>query len=129
MRVERPATRVVGIEVLEQTDEGMRLAVTVELTNTNDVALPLVSADYHVQLEGLDGSRFEDEPHRTVPARGTQQVRLTAALPTGGGDLSGAGYAVRGSITYQPPGELREVLTGSYVPLPSTQFSGRGVLP
>jgi len=62
----------------------------------------------------------------TIPANGVQTVTLPAALAT---DTVEAGdYQVRGTLVYEPPGEIRKLLTEYGVPLPSASFKAQGAL-
>ena len=130
LALEKPIARVQSVTLDEQTEHGSRVLVTVELANPNDVALPLVDAQYTLLL--APGSRvvsFRDAPNRTLPSKGRQVITLPAALPvSGGGNLRGASYRVAGSINYEPPGEIRELLTEAGIPLPSSEFFGSGTL-
>ena len=64
----------------------------------------------------------------TLPAGGRQTVPLVASFAADGQDLKGRACTVTGTISYRPPGQLRKVLTESYVPLPSVTFREQGVL-
>ena len=134
-RVPTPRTKVTAVKVTERTDEGARIEITVELTNPGDVALALVSAGYTVRVGGAAPVTFSSQPNRTLPAGGSQTVTLPAVLALSGGTSGGGepartlpGVVVTGSIVYEPPGEIRQLLTESKVPLPSAQFRYRGQL-
>lgn len=120
-----PRASVVGVKQIKQTDQGTRIEVTVALENPNDVPLPLVRSDYTVELGGRSYTG-RDVPARTLPANGKQQVVLPAVVTAGEG--GGTGYVVRGSVTYEPPGEIRKLLTDSHIPLPSVSFEQAGQL-
>lgn len=126
-----PEASVVDASVVEQTAEGARVVIRVAVTNPNNVPLPLVSSSYTLDVNGTSYA-FTQPPNHTLPRRensgGKQTLELYAALPTNGQNLTGAGYRVNGSVTYQPPGEIRKVLTDSYVPLPWVSFNGEGTL-
>lgn len=126
--VQSPTARVVGFSVQEVTDEGVRGLVELELRNPNDTPLPLTKADYSVSLGQLGTQTYHDKLAHTIPAEGKQMVLLPAAWATGGNLAGQRDLAISGSVTYQPPGEVREVLTESKIPLPSVNFSGRGVI-
>lgn len=124
-RVDPPVVTVTDARVVEQTAEGARIDFTLELSNPNAVALPLIASRYQVSASGSAVS-LSHPPNRTLPAGGRQTLILSAALP---GSLRGAEYNFSGSITYKPPGEIRQLLTESYVPLPSVGFTHQGTLP
>jgi len=123
-KVDTPPATVASVRVAQQTGEGVRLEVVVELTNPNDVALPLKSSSFSVRVGGAAAS-MSTRPNRTLPARGMQTVVLPIALATGE-SVSGAQVSVTGTITYEPPGEIRKLLTESKIPLPTTSFSYQG---
>lgn len=124
--VTAPTARVVDVKIVEAGPQAVRVAVTVEMTNRDDVALPLTMADYYVDLPGSKTYRSSQRPLASIPAKGTQQFQLTAALPVSGEAPST--YRVGGTIEYEPPGEIRMLLTESGVPLPRVGFQGAGEL-
>lgn len=127
-RVTRPGAEVKSLAVTEVTDEGARVEVTVELTNPNDLALPLRVARYTLRIESLGQTSLTDLPPVTIPAKGSRLMVLPASLPFEGGELSGQAYSFDGTVTFEPPGEVRRVMTESGIPLPSTPFRGEGTL-
>ena len=123
-----PSARVKSVHVVEQSEEGARLEVEVELINENDVALPLLVTDYALDVDGAGRFEFLDTVNRTVPARGKQTLRVAAAVPTGGRSLSGSTYRVSGLVRYMLPGELPRLAVESGVPPPSVDFVQEGRL-
>ena len=126
--LKRPSAKVTHVTIVEQTDQGAQVEVTVELRNPNSVPLPLVASQYTVTVDQIAPFSLHDEVHMTLPAGGRQTVTIHAAFAAGGDNLRGRACTVTGTITYRPPGQLRKVLTESYVPLPSVTFRGQGVL-
>ena len=128
-RVSKPEVQVDSVKVVDQTDQGARIEITVTLTNTADAALPLVDANYTVSVDGQEPVTFENRPNRTIPVGGTQTVVLPLVIAiSGDGPLAGRSVAATGSLIYEPPGEIRELMTESNIPLPSASFRYRGVL-
>jgi len=128
-RVSKPQVQVDAVKVVDQTDQGARIEIAVTLTNTAKVALPLVDASYTVSIDGQKPVTFSNRPNRTVPVGGTQIVMLPLVVAVSGdGPLAGRSVAVAGSIVYEPPGEIRQLMTDSNVPLPSASFRYRGEL-
>lgn len=123
------ATRVDSVQIDEQTDEGVRVLVTVIAENPNDIPLPIVRAKYEVELAGAESFKFTDLPTATIPAHGTQTITLPAALAIAGGNVSGNQFKVTGSLIYEPPGEIRKLLTEYGVSLPAASFKAQGALP
>lgn len=124
--VETPTIEVVNVRVAEQTGEAARIEALVELTNPNDTPLPLTSASYTLSVGSAGSVSLDDFPNRTLPALGKQTVLLPASVRTNGANLKGAAYTVSGSVTYEPPGEMRKILTESGIPLPWVDFSKSG---
>ncbi len=123
------SARVDSVRIDEQTAEGVRVLVTVVAENPNDVPLPVVRAKYEVDLAGAEPFKFTDLPAVSVPANGVQTVTLPAALAKGGGDAAGTSYRVSGGLIYEPPGEIRKLMTEYGIPLPSASFKDEGTLP
>jgi LEA14-like dessication related protein len=121
-------TRVDSVQIDEQTEQGVRVLVTVVAENPNDMQLPIVKAKYKVTLAGGGEFTFTDLPKATLPANGTQTITLPAAFALDGGDAAGTSYQVTGQLTYEPPGEIRKLLTEYNVPLPSAPFKDDGAL-
>lgn len=133
--VTAPTATVRRVLLTQRTAEGVRLEVDLELANTNTVPLGVVSGRYALQLEGIGGYEGHETLHYTIPKppdaagahqAGYQHVRLPLAFPFGPGQVVDTPYEVHGWVTYEPPGEIRQLLTESGVPLPSVPFSGSG---
>ena len=121
-----PSAKVTEVLVEEQTDQGTRLVVIVELTNPNQTPLPMPKAHYWVKV-GDETFDFQTIPLATLPGQGTQTLQFPAAL-TAGRSLSGQPYRVWGRISYEPPGDVRRLLVDYRMPLPAVDFSQRGTL-
>ena len=132
----QPSAFVSGVKLIEQTPEGARLEVIVELENPNLTPLPLAHSGYTITIDGVGTYRFADRPRRTLPAGveeggsavGRQTLRLPMAMSGPGNGPAGLTYHVEGSVLYEPPGAIRKLLTESNVPLPSVPFSGTGTI-
>jgi len=126
----RPVSaRVDSVRVDQTTDEGVRLLVTVQAQNPNNTPLPVTWLWYKVDLDGGGEFEFTELPKVTLPAHGEQTITLPAAFTLDDLALMGRGYRVQGKATYEPPGEIRKLLTEYGVPLPSASFKDEGVLP
>ncbi len=127
--VKAPTARVVAVDTDRVTEQGARVLVTVELTNPNDVALPLPKTRYRVAVEGAEPFAFETPPALALPPLETQLLTLPAAFATpDAAAMAGRPYEVTGAVTYQPPGQLRLLLSEYHIPLPTSRFSGSGTL-
>lgn len=143
--VPTPAASVKSATLANQAGDASRVEVLLELANESPAPLPLVQCDYTISVAGVGSFSFSDKPNRTLPGKprdpgattpgavgaagdGTQRLTLPAAFSAGGQSVKGAAYQVTGSVTYDPPGEMRKLLTESYIPLPSIPFSGSGTI-
>lgn len=124
--VKSPTARVVGAKLISTTEHGSRIDVMVELENPNAIPLPLIETRYSFTAAGDAASRGRDNPNRTLPAKGKQTVTVPVAVPKVVG--AGAAFAMEGTIDYEPPGEVRRLLTESKIPLPHVNFRGEGVI-
>lgn len=122
-----PTTRVTGARVVQHSEQGTRVEVEIELTNPNTTPLPLIKSDYTVSTGKGQAYHATERLNRTLPSRGKQTITLPAVF-TGGADTGESSYSVTGSVSYEPPGEMRKLLTESRYPLPSVSVSGSGVL-
>ncbi|MEE9212313.1 MAG: hypothetical protein V3U29_06635 [Phycisphaeraceae bacterium] len=125
---DHPTVRVVSVSLAEQTDAGVRVELLIAVENPNSVSLPLKQNRYSLTLDQVGTFSFTDAANRTLPARGVQTLTMAAALATNGRDVTGTPYHVTGSISYEPPGEVRKLFTDAGVPLPAVQFSDSGRL-
>lgn len=123
-----PQVQVRSLRTIQQTDQGARLELTLDVTNPNAQAIPLVYSSYDVQVDGATGFRFADVCNRTLPGQGRQVVVLAAAVAHDGQSLDGAAYRVSGWMSYEPPNKWRRLLTESGIPLPTVDFSQSGTL-
>ena len=123
--IQDPSAKVVSVRVTQHTDQGSRVEVQVDLSNPNTAPLPLKRCQYTLRIADAGVYSFDDYPQRTLPSHGAQSVVLPAGFPTDKA-LAGASYELEGSIQYEPPGEVRKLLTESKIPLPSVGFHASG---
>ena len=128
--VQRPTGEVLGVRIVEQTADGVRVEATLEVTNPNPVELPIEDASVSFTL--ADGKRFVSQvaPAVSLPPGGAQRFTVAAAVPKNrsGDTMIGSPYRLRTTLHYRPPGELRDILTESGVGLPSITIGGDGKL-
>ena len=123
-----PSVHVTDVRVVDQTEQGGRVVLEVDLINPNDFVLPMPTADYTVSVEGAGQFSFQGVvPLAVMPAQGTQTLQLPAAF-TVDQPLTGKPFAAHGSIQYDPPGEWRAFLTQSGFPLPEVDFQETGTI-
>lgn len=124
--VKSPTARLVGAKLMSTTEHGSRIDVMVELENPNALPLPLIETRYSFTAAGDAASRGRDNPNRTLPANRKQMVTVPIAVSKV--VEAGAAFSIEGSIDYEPPGEVRKLLTESKIPLPRVSFRGEGVI-
>lgn len=120
---EPPNVSVASVEVTAVSDEGASSEIELELQSGAEVALPLTFARYTLTMNGLT-YQGGTEPNAVLPAGRSLTIRLPAAVDGDPGDR----YSVRGTVEYEPPGQIRKVFTDIGIPLPSVGFSGEGEL-
>lgn len=124
-----PALSVTGAQAGERTPDGVSMIITLDATNSNDVALPLRDVVYTVDIDGqrvFEGTR---SPEATLRRSGTQQIKLPAVVNiTRSGDsaLASSRFRVSGTMRYITPGQIAEILFDTGVRVPSVSFSGEG---
>lgn len=123
--IDTPTAALVSASQTARSDEGSRLVAAVDVTNPNLVALPVIEVYYTMKVDGVGVFSFTQTGDSTLYKGGTQRLLLPAAFKTTK-DLSGATYSVDGWLSYQPPGEVRKLLTDTGWPLPRVWFSGSG---
>ena len=123
-----PSVEVLSLNVVEQTDEGARMVLTLAVDNPNDYALQVYDATYRVNVDGHEPFVFAD--FAVVPAMSPlerQMFQLTAAVPTLGEDITGRAWRVSGRFVYEVPGELNDIAYDSGVPRPAITCAQSGV--
>jgi LEA14-like dessication related protein len=129
-----PGFRVIAVRETDRTPEAAVLTFTISANNRNDVALPMRTADYRLELEGTQVFRGTRSARATVRRFGSQTFELPAVIPADTFDLSrlDAGedlpYRLTGAVEYQTPGELAEVLFDAGVRRPKAELNLRGRL-
>jgi LEA14-like dessication related protein len=76
LNVQRPSAAVTGVSVGGVNAEGFQLDVAVDVSNPNNVALPLTAADYTLGVGGAALLQGEANPRRSIPANGSLAVTL-----------------------------------------------------
>lgn len=132
--VASPTVEVVDAQVVEQTAQGARVVVLLRVSNPNTEELPMPRVTCDLDIVGGGRFTFTDVPYATVPGAGndddaqpgTQVISVPAGLL--GSAVAGKRYTVRGTVVFEPEGQLRRVFTDTGLPLPRSSFSGEGVL-
>lgn len=127
-RVEPPMVDVMRVALAEQSEEGVVVHAMIRVQNPNDVPLPLVASEYTVLLDPNHSFTFDDKLQQMLAAKGIQELRLSAAFATKGQAVAEATYHIRGLVRYEPPGQIRRILTDSGIPLPAVAYSETGQL-
>jgi hypothetical protein len=127
-----PDLDVVSVQRAQETDEGMVLSFGLDASNENEVALPLKTVRYSLELEGKRVFSGRRAAEATLRRKGTQRILLPAAVPwekIGGEAPAGdVPYRLSGELSYVTPGQLAEILFDTGVRRPSVRFSEKGVI-
>lgn len=121
-----PRIRATGVEVREQTQAGVVLAITLEADNLTKTPLPLREVTYSLYLDGEKVFEGERSAEATIQRFGSQRVVLPAAFVPTGKVQGRARYRVEGTMTYLVTGALAEALFDADVLRPSVSFVGEG---
>ena len=115
-----PQAQVLGVRRVEAGPDAHRYVIIVALTNPNDVALPMLDADYRLDIGDAE-YRGDTSPNATLPASGRLTLELPAVVTADGNE-----YDVRGSLELDPPQQLKQVFYELGLPRPRANFAGRG---
>jgi hypothetical protein len=125
-----------------QSDEGYVLTFTLLGENPNKSPLPLRQVSYSLSLDGKHVFQGTRSAQATLPAKGSQALTLPVSIPNdvgAGKGAEGAGadepppagakakYRIAGSIEYQLPGSIAELLFDSQIRRPKAGFGESGV--
>lgn len=126
-----PKLAVANAAPTERTDEGAAMVFAIDARNDNDVALPLRTVEYSVDLDGRRVFTGTRSAEATLRRRGSQQFVLPAVVnltdPANAGIADGVRrYTLTGQVYYVTPGQLAEVLFDAGVRTPSESFNFEG---
>lgn len=125
----RPGFEVTAADLVERTDEGVKLEFTLTGANRDEEPLPLRHVDYTLQIEGDTVFSGRRAAERTLPAGDRQQIVLPATVPLEAlAGLSSPRYVLSGQIEYSKPGALADTLFDAKLVRPKVSFSDRGSL-
>lgn len=129
-----PSFEVAGVAITEQTAEGMVVTFRVRADNRGEEALPLRTVHYSISLDGRPAFSGQRAAEATVRRYGSQEFLLPVALTLGEGrDLPAlptgqVPYALNGTVEYEVPGSIAELLFDTGIRRPSASFSESGNL-
>lgn len=127
-RTRAVSANVVAVRVLERSSEGVKLEALVQVENPNEEPVPLVEVSYIVRLGDASSPPITMPPSRSVPARASATMSLPASIPLGKDERAGTEYAITGTLRYERPGQVRQFLTESGVPLPAVEIRSEGTV-
>ncbi len=123
-----PKLTVHGVQLMNESNDGLVLEFDVDADNFNEEALPLEQIEYSLWLDNRRVFTGVRSPEATLRRLGTQQLRLPAVVnlnehprPTGV-----VPYRLSGTLKYRTPGEIPDILYDSRVWRPSVDFSDSG---
>lgn len=132
--IERPTVEVVDAQVVEQSALGSRVLVRLRVTNPNDEELPMPRVTCDLDIVGGGRFTFTDIPYATLPARDNEGTlapgEQVLIVPAGllGSAVAGKRFTVRGTVVFQPEGQIRKVMSDTGIPLPRASFTGEGTV-
>lgn len=119
---------------MQQSAEGLVVTFQMKAENRNAEPLPLRDVKYSLSLGGKEVFRGKRSAEATIRRYGTQEFTLPIAVPLGAGSsLAQApggevAYGFRGSVEYELPGSIAEVLFDTGLRRTSAGFSEEGRL-
>ncbi|MEM6552247.1 MAG: hypothetical protein AAF750_08985 [Planctomycetota bacterium] len=119
----RPSATVTGAYVTATGPDAASVNIVLALENPQAVELPVRFGDLRLRTGAGTTPTIETRPHVTMPPKGIATVTLQGVAKHNGQGLVGQPLTVTGSLTYEPPGELRQMLTDTGFPLPDIGFS------
>lgn len=122
-----PDLRIVGAQVVERTDAGAVIDMTIEGANRTAKDMKLRSIRYWMSLDGKRVFEGERTPQATFPALGVQSFSVPiaapiTALPTG----EKAAYKFSATLMYLIPGPLAEAMYDLNVRKPTVSITASG---
>jgi len=124
-----PDLRIVSAKIVERTDAGAVIDVTIEGANRTAKDMKLRSIRYRMSLDGKRVFEGERTPQATFPALGVQSFSVPiatsiTALPTG----ENAAYTFGATLMYLVPGPLAEAMYDLNVRKPTVKMTATGHL-
>ncbi|MEO1129132.1 MAG: LEA type 2 family protein [Planctomycetota bacterium] len=126
-----PKFTVLDAAIVEETAQGFVIEFEVEGENPNDEPLILEAVEYSLSLDGRRRFGGVRSPEVTLPANGSQRMRLPAAIGLGERETLPSGireYRMVGTVIYEVPGSIAELLFDSNIRRPRQPFSRNGEL-
>lgn len=125
--VTAPTTDVLRVDLTAASDAAARYEVIVTFVNPNLFELPMTHASYVLTVAG-HSYRADAVPNTTIPAQGQVNLTLPAVISAPGLSSLGQPYEVKGTVTMQPPGQLRNLFYEMGLPMPTADFTGQGTV-
>jgi len=125
--VPRPRAVATEVRVAETGDATARLDIVLELTNTGETDVELVTYDYTVSLE--DGSSYGGRwaALRALPPRESVQAVIPAIVPAPSA-RAGARWTLAGQVSYRDPQSIARILYEAGILRTESDMSGSGSL-
>ncbi|MHC5003485.1 MAG: hypothetical protein ACYTJ0_10210 [Planctomycetota bacterium] len=128
-----PSVRVVGASMVEQTDEAVRLAIDLELSNPSGEPVKMLEFNYTVGAAGRTAFSGRRAALVAVDRFGSRIVTVPAIVPFervgwADGPPESFDFSVSGSLLYLLPGALNRTLMEIGLRRPRVSFQGRGTV-
>lgn len=124
-----PVLSVQDIALTERSMDAAILTITVSASNPGEEALPLRRVNYTLWLDGKRAASVERTALYTLSGGGEAELSLPASIdPALLSASEGTRYRVSGSVVYELPGAIAEMLFDNNLRRPSASFSASGTL-
>lgn len=121
-----PTFELADVYTLPEGPDGRVVVFVVEGVNDSASALPLRDVRYSASLDGGESVSVRRGARATLPAKGSQTFELPVPV-AGDAGVVGA-YELRGSVEYQVPGALADLLFDNNLRRTRAGFSFSGRL-
>jgi hypothetical protein len=129
-----PRITVADVAVTDQSAEGLVVTFRMLAENAGSASLPLRTVRYSVSVDGRPAFVGERRAEATAPRAGSQEFILPVAFSLGEGKdfpsmpAATVPYTLTGSVEYELPGTIADLLFDSGIRRPTASFSETGRL-
>lgn len=122
---------MVSVAADGRSADGQRMVLTLEGRHRNEEEFPLAEARYRVVRVSDGATVFEGVrlAEVSLPPEGGQRFELPVAIPAAAAVVSGEPLRVAGTVTYELPGTIAELLFDTRVRRPKARFAAEVAAP
>ncbi|MBI1370235.1 MAG: hypothetical protein GC162_16495 [Planctomycetes bacterium] len=123
--VQDPTTDIASVNLVDASEKAGKYDITITLVNPNNFELPMTFATYSLTVgeRTYEGSAI---PNTTLPA--LSQIQFTVPAVLEGPAAAGQNFTAEGTITLNPPGQIRQLIYELGIPMPTAHFDGQGTV-